>query len=98
MRAFLNGLTNGSPLPTDRTCSPRELAEYLGISHDKVLNWIRNGRLRAINVASPTSIRPRYRIEPAAIDELRTRDTHKPMPPVRRRRWQRPNDDVIEFF
>lgn len=47
---------------------PRDLAERWSVCVDKVLLFIRTGELRAFNVASPTSSRPRYRI---SIDEVR---------------------------
>ena len=47
--------------------SPRELAELLSVSKDKVLGWIHAGELQAIDVRSPQSSRPRYRITGDAV-------------------------------
>jgi hypothetical protein len=47
---------------------PRALAKRWSVCVDKVLMFIRTGELRAFNVASATSSRPRYRI---SIDEVR---------------------------
>lgn len=56
--------------PRARTgyCVPRDLAKRWSVCVDKVLLFIRTGELRAFNVASPTSRRPRYRI---SIEEVR---------------------------
>jgi hypothetical protein len=42
--------------------SPRDLAKRWSVCVDKVLTFIRTGELRAFDVASSTSSRPRYRI------------------------------------
>lgn len=47
---------------------PRALAKRWSVCVDKVLRFIQTGELRAFNVASPTSRRPRYRI---SIEEVR---------------------------
>lgn len=53
--------TVNTPMPPRRV-TPREVARRYGISQEKVLNMIRSGELRAINVACRSSSRPRYRI------------------------------------
>lgn len=55
-------------LPARAHFVPRELAARWGVSIDKVLAFIRTGELRAFNVASQSSKRPRYRIP---VDEVR---------------------------
>jgi hypothetical protein len=50
---------------------PRDLALRWGVCVDKVLNFIRSGELRAFNVASKTSKRPRYRISMAEVTRCR---------------------------
>jgi hypothetical protein len=70
---------------------PRELAARWGVCVDKVLNFIRSGELRAFNVASKTSKRPRYRISVAEVErfEQETRAAASPAqkPPEAPRRW-----------
>lgn len=78
--------------------TPPELASRWGISPDKVLNWIRNGELEAINVASSPSLRPSYRITEAAIEAFSTRRQPITQTPIVSRRRRKPNADVIEFF
>jgi len=82
----------------DGTFTPSELARRWGISPDKVLNWIRKGDLKAINVASSPNVRPRYRIPGDAIDDFQLRRQPIPRTPnVQSRRAQR-DVDVIEFY
>jgi hypothetical protein len=47
---------------------PRALAKRWSVCVDKVVGFIKTGELRAFNVASSTSTRPRYRI---SIEEVR---------------------------
>jgi excisionase family DNA binding protein len=52
----------------DRTkLTPPELARRWGVSSDKVRAWIESGELRAINLATRPSGRPRYRIDLADV-------------------------------
>ncbi len=80
--------------------TPGELAKYWGVSHDKVLNWIRNGQLKAINVASSPNVRPRYRItEEGIADFQRVREENaQPKVNIPKQRRRKPVGDVIEFF
>jgi len=50
--------------------SPQIAAQRLGVTAHTIRNWIRNGRLRAVDIG--TELRPLYRIPAAAIDELLT--------------------------
>ena len=50
--------------------TPPKLAKQLGVSNEKVLTWIRNGELRAVNVAERLAGRPRWRISEAAFEEF----------------------------
>ena len=74
------------------TLSPRALAARWSVCVDKVLNFIRSGELRAFNVASKTSKRPRYRISMSEVErfEQETRaaavPTRTPPEAPRRRR------------
>ncbi|MHC4176873.1 MAG: hypothetical protein ACYSWU_05170 [Planctomycetota bacterium] len=55
--------------------TPPVLAKRWGIGHEKVLQFIRAGELRALDLASPDSTRPRYRIDVAdvaAFEQART--------------------------
>jgi len=78
--------------------TPPELARRWGISPDKVLSWIRNGELRAVNVATNSNSRPRFVIDEkdiAAFEERRANGSKQTPPRVRKRRSP-PN--VIQFY
>lgn len=70
--------------------SPKQVARMWGISHDKILAFIRTGELSAFNVAAESSRRPRYKITLSAVKQFEEghsgRDTAKVQPTSRRRR------------
>ena len=77
--------------------TPPKVAKQLGVSPDKILDWIRKGELNATNVAAAGACRPRYRISPEDLAKFqKTRQNVKPPPTPPRRRRKDPN--VIEFF
>lgn len=79
-----------------RWLTPPEIANQLGVDASKVLNWIRRGELRGVNVADFAASRPRYRIAPQALDAfLRGREV-KPDPPIARRR--RLSRNITSYF
>ena len=80
------------------TFSPGQLAKNLGITVDKVLNWIHNGTLEAIDVSSNQQGRPRYRIDAEAIAKFKAARHQAPPPSRSSRRKNRDVEDVIEFF
>lgn len=49
--------------------TPPKIAKALAVNPDKVLGWIRLGRLKAVNVVDPPK-RPRYRVSPEALQEF----------------------------
>lgn len=51
-------------LRTDTPLTVPEVAKFLRVSPDKVLSWIRSGRLRGYNVAERENGRPKYRVNP----------------------------------
>lgn len=73
--------------------SPKQVARMWGISHDKILEFIRTGELPAFNVAAESSRRPRYKITLAAVKQFEEghagRDPAR-VPPASRQRRQRP--------
>lgn len=75
--------------------APPAVAKRLGVAPEKVIGWIRSGKLKAVNVGDGI-VRPRYRVSPDALDDfLRSRDA-SPAPKPARRRRQDPN--VIKFY
>lgn len=68
--------------------SPNEIAEVLGISADKVIDLIRAGKLKAINVATGDK-RARYRVAPEDFQAFLEQQAVKPkanIVPTQRRR------------
>ena len=78
------------------TMSPSDLARHWGIKIDKVLGWISSGQLKAVNVASSTSGKPRYRIDAEALAAFKASRTVAP-PEPRRRRRSRPDEDIPQY-
>ena len=77
--------------------TPPQIAERLAIGSDKVLTWIRNGELRAVNVAERISGRPRWRISESAFEEfLKSRESSPPptRTDVNRRYVSRPSRPI----
>ncbi len=82
---------------SDRTFCVRDLTEKFSVSEHTVLEWIRSGELRAINVGvSPGKKKPRWRISESALAEFELARTASP-PPTRTRRRKQPTD-TIEFY
>jgi len=51
-----------------RNLTPPQVAKLLGVSSAKVILWIRQGELRALNLANRGCNRPRYSISPEALE------------------------------
>ncbi len=78
-----------------RGYTPRELAQLLRVSPAKVLTWIRNGELAAVNVASTLCGKPRFVILPDALAAFERRRAGA-VPPKPRRRKKR--TELIDFY
>jgi excisionase family DNA binding protein len=79
------------------THSVRNICERYGVSEHTVLQWIRSGELRAVNVGRRLGAKkPRWRIPQAALEAFELARAVAP-PPPRTRRRQRPAE-VIEFY
>lgn len=71
-----------------------EVAKFLRVRPDKVLAWIRSGRLRGYNVAEQEGGRPSYRVNPSDLESfIQQRTTTKPSP---KRKPKRSRVPVIE--
>lgn len=65
--------------PIEPFLTPPEVAKILRVSHEKILGWIRNGCLKAINVSN--GFRPRYRVSREDLDNfIACREVHPPPP------------------
>lgn len=54
--------------PDRKKLTVPEIAKRYGVNQSKVLRWIADDELRALNVASTTATRPRWRIDPADLE------------------------------
>lgn len=78
--------------------TPPELARKWGFGRDKVLAWIHSGKLEAINAATHTGGRPRYRITMEAIRKFEKSRLERPPPPAPRRRKAGESDDYVRVY
>lgn len=80
------------------TLTPPALARYLKVNVHKVLTWISNGELAAVNCATRPTGQPRWRITPEAVEEFCRRRSSSPQPrqPRRRRHTQPPVREWIK--
>jgi len=77
--------------------TPPEIARRLRVKPERVIAWIRAGKLPAINVAQPGSRRPRFRISRESLEEYeRTLAVHSPKPQPTPARTKLA--EVIRFF
>lgn len=53
-----------------RKFSPPQVARMMGVSTAKVVNWIREGELAAINVGDGPKNRPRYLVDRTALERF----------------------------
>jgi excisionase family DNA binding protein len=81
-----------------RMLTPVEVAEELGVDRDKVLAWVKNGELSAVNLATKANGRPRYAIDRREIENFLVRRLVHPRSAASRRQRRRHRADVIQFF
>ena len=81
---------------TCRYLTPPAVAERFGVDVHKIIGWIRAGELRAVNVATTTGGRPRYRISPSDLAAFENSRSAVPQPRVARRRRKTPG--ITEYF
>jgi excisionase family DNA binding protein len=55
---------------SERYLTPPQAGRLLGVNADRVVGWIKSGKLRASNVSDKT--RPRWRISPADLQAYLT--------------------------
>ena len=76
--------------------TPPQLAAKWGIDCHKILQWIRSGELRAVNLATTVGGRPRYRIDSTDAEVFLARRAAGPTPKAPRRRRQ--PEGVTQYF
>jgi hypothetical protein len=72
-------------MTNERFLTPPKLAKLMGVSVEKIAEFIRRGELIAINT-SLTGGRPRWKIEPAAFRQFLESRSNKPPQEVKPRR------------
>jgi excisionase family DNA binding protein len=80
--------------PTHLT--PPVVAKKLSVSRDTVLNWIRNGELKASNIAQRGK-RPRYRITPEALAKFEQMRNPEPRQARRGSKYNQPPTLITRF-
>ena len=78
-----------SPDPA-RYLSPPAIADRFGVKSETVIGWIKNGELAAINLARQGSLRPRFRVSPAALALFEQKRAVVPRTPPVRKSQQNP--------
>lgn len=76
---------------------PREVAEMLRISIDKVLLLIHSGELVAADLSSPGSSRPRYKIDPLELAIFLKQRSTRSQPKASRKR-KKLDREIIKYF
>ena len=65
--------------------TPPEVAKIYRVKAATVINWIRTGQLRAINIARRGTVRPRFRISVDSLEDFDRSRTVDAIPPRRPR-------------
>ena len=79
---------------TEKTkITPPQLAVAWGISLEKVLSWIRNGELPAIDASTSQNQRPRYLIDLDDLAAFERRRATTPPPVKSKQKRRSPEDD-----
>jgi len=63
----------------------KKIAKMYGCNVYKILTWIRNGELKAINIATKLGGRPRYIVKREELEAFERRRQVQPPPPIVRR-------------
>jgi transposase len=79
------------PAHTEReVMTPAQVAKKLGVAVGKVLTWINSGELVAVNIATSRSNRPRWAVQPEALNEFLKGRRAVPASPTVERKTRRP--------
>ena len=75
--------------------TPRQIARMLGVSHEKVLRWIHNGELPAVDLSTNQLERPRFKVAKDNLDAFLNKRSVKPLSqPTRRSRLVDSSEDI----
>ena len=73
-------------LPDWTIATPGQLSRHLAVSVHKILSWIHDGSLTAINVGAKTTARPVFRIQRSDFDAFAAERASKRCAPASKRR------------
>ncbi len=82
--------------PANQPLTVPEVAKLLRVRPDKVLSWIRSGRLRGYNVAERENGRPKYRVNPEDLEAFTRLRVPIETAPIGRPRGSR-NKEVLTW-
>ncbi|MBN2292341.1 MAG: helix-turn-helix domain-containing protein [Pirellulales bacterium] len=71
-----------------RYLTPPAIAKILGVTPERVICWIKSGKLRAFNLSEGTK-RPRYRVAPDDLEDCLRACEVEATPRPRRRKQQK---------
>lgn len=82
-----------------RTYTVPELAEYFGTNQAKVVTWIRDGELIAVNIAQTRDTRAKWRVTQEELDRFILSRSSRPAanPAPRRRRRSAGSSSVPQY-
>ena len=84
-------------VPATIWLTPPAIAKQLGVSPEKVVTFIRNGELAAVDVSLRPGVgRPRFRVNQDYLDDFLRRREVVAAPKAKRRRRRDP--EVTEYF
>ena len=81
---------------TSRYLSPPQIARSRGVDVHKVAAWIESGELKAVNLATTSTGRPRWKVSPADLAAFEAARSATPAPKIARIRRRR--DQLVEEF
>ncbi len=80
-----------------RHYSTAEISEQLGVSADKILDWIHDGSLPAVNLARRTGGKSRWRIAHDDLEAFLLRRRSQPPAPAPKRKRRTP-ETVTRYY
>jgi hypothetical protein len=83
-------------MPPETGYSVRDICARYRVGQSKVLTWIRNNELAAVNVAGCLAGKPQWRITPDAVQAFEQQRRYGPAPKAPRRKRQ--PIGMVDFF
>lgn len=74
------------------------VAKLLNVDRNRVIQYIRRGELRAVDVSLHRAVRPRWRISRKDLEAFLSCRSSTPQPEMKRRRKKKTDNNIIEFY